>query len=735
MVTTNGVGVRKTPSSSVREVEYCPRRAELDEIFAQMAIDSIDESIIVTSAELDPPGPRIEYVNAGFTAMTGYVASEVIGRTPRLLQGPATNRASLDKVRAALMLGRPFAGETVNYRKNGTSYVVEWLIKPAYGPDGGIRQWVSTQRDVTRRRELESQLVENEIRLRESEARLARAVAAAKMSTWEWDVATSTFSFSAGWEELHGRSAGSMPTLASTLETLHPDDRAMGMQARERVMQGGLDEFAVEFRVVFPDGSTHWLLSTGKAERDNSHTLVRLTGITQDITERHEAEQRITYLARFDGLTGLANRDTLQERLASSLEQSKRRSGCAVLALDLDGFKDVNDTLGHAAGDELLRSVAGRLRATVRGVDMVARPGGDEFVIIQPDVRASSETEALAGRITKELSRPHEIDGGPVSISVSIGIALAPSDGTAVEQVLRSADLALYEAKQKSGSCYCFFEAGLQERAEKRRQLDADLRQALARSEFELHFQPLVHLPDRQIVGFEALLRWRHPVQGLLSPQSFMAVAEETGLIEPIGNWVLRRACAEAKSWPEQLRLAVNLSARQFASGRLPEIVAGALSDAGLKPARLELEITETLMLRDTDDTINTLHLLRAQGVRIAMDDFGTGYSSLSYCTKFPFDRIKIDRAFVAGSSDKRGAAIICAIVNLCGGLDIAVTAEGIETAEHLQRVVDLGCHEGQGFLFAHPCSAQDIPSLLKEWRSAPARTMTASLVGAPSAI
>jgi diguanylate cyclase (GGDEF)-like protein/PAS domain S-box-containing protein len=561
-------------------------------------------------------------------------------------------------------------------------------------------------------------LQQGEARLRESEARLARAISAAGMSTWEWDTANGTLHFSEGFEALHGQEAGTLPSWNAVQNAVHPQDRLPLAAALDRALQGEKNGgLKTEFRVALSDGTIRWLRMTGQAEHDASGVPTRIAGVTQDITTSHNAEGHVTYMAQHDSLTGLMNGRTLRLRLEDALLRSRRGEGCAVLALDLDRFKEVNDTLGHAAGDAVLRSVASRLLEVTRETDIVARPGGDEFAIVQSNLHQQLDAEALAMRIITKLGQPHEIDGRSVTTGVSIGIAVAPGDGTEVDQVLRCADLALYSAKVDDSFRFRFFEPGMQARAQNRRQMVTDLQQACARGEFELHYQPLIALADNKIIGFEALVRWRHPVRGLLLPDGFISLAEETGLIDPIGEWILCRACADAAAWPSAMKIAVNLSVVQFSKGDLLGTVTAALKKADIDPRRLDLEITEGLLLRETETTLGILRRLHEQGVSVSMDDFGVGYSSLSYISKFPFDKVKIDRSFVsAAGSGTSGAAIIRAVAELCKSLNIATAAEGIETREQLQQVVDLGCTEGQGYFFARPRLLADIPKLISGW-------------------
>jgi diguanylate cyclase (GGDEF)-like protein/PAS domain S-box-containing protein len=432
-----------------------------------------------------------------------------------------------------------------------------------------------------------------------------------------------------------------------------------------------------------------------------------------DITERKRAEARVAHMAHHDALTGLPNRLLLRLRMEETLAAMPRTGkGVATLCIDLDNFKAVNDTLGHPCGDLLLQRVAERIRGVMRKEDTAARLGGDEFAILQPNVADPAEVAALARRLLAEIGEPFDIMGHQVLIGASIGIALAPGDGDDADQALKNADMALYRAKADGKGAFRFFEAEMDARVQARRRLEMDLRQAMLAGALEIHYQPLVQLDSGRVSGLEALLRWQHPERGFIPPSDFIPVAEETGLIASLGAHVLRQACADAAKWPTPVKLAVNLSPLQFRTGNLFAAVKEALEQSGLSPKRLELEITETLLLEKSDHVIATLHALRALGVSISMDDFGTGYSSLSYLRSFPFDKIKIDRSFVHGlGSNQEGQAIVRAILSLGSSLGMTITAEGVETDADLACLKAAGCHEGQGYLFS---KAQPQPEILK---------------------
>ena len=422
----------------------------------------------------------------------------------------------------------------------------------------------------------------------------------------------------------------------------------------------------------------------------------------EDITELQRIQARLAHMALHDTLTDLPNRALFRERMLEMDPHIKRGERFAVMCLDLDRFKGVNDTLGHPVGDKLLIAAADRLRSCVREVDTIARLGGDEFAILQASDDHPEHTAALAQRICDTMAVPFEIDGHQVVIGASIGIAFAPGDGESPDDLLRNADMALYRAKNDGRGIYCFFEPEMDARMQARRHLELDLRKALDAEEFELHYQPLVDMQSGEIAGFEALLRWPHPERGPVSPGEFIPIAEDIGLIIPLGEWVIRKACADAASWPRNIRIAVNLSPAQFRSENLVNTVFSALARSQLAPQRLELEITENALLENSESTLKTLHALRDMGVRIAMDDFGTGYSSLSYLRSFPFDKIKIDGSFVRDLSGKPdAAAIVNAVASLSRSLGMVTTAEGVETEAQRELVKAAGYTEMQGFLFS----------------------------------
>ncbi|WP_158279441.1 putative bifunctional diguanylate cyclase/phosphodiesterase [Falsochrobactrum shanghaiense] len=437
--------------------------------------------------------------------------------------------------------------------------------------------------------------------------------------------------------------------------------------------------------------------------------------VVVDVTEQRQTEARISFMAHHDALTALPNRVLFLDELRRTLRHFERHNQpAAILCIDLDYFKDVNDTLGHPIGDKLLQQVSERLRGALRDNDLVARLGGDEFAVIQRDLAEPGDAGALSDRLISVLSQPYDINGHMMVIGASIGIALVPTDGDSADTLLKNADMALYRAKDEGRGTFRYFQPEMDARVKARRALEVELRRALVAGEFALHYQPFVSIETGRINGFEALLRWHHPERGMVPPIEFIPLAEDIGLIVPIGEWVLQQACRDAARWPDDTRVAVNISAVQFKGQKLANVVNTALAMSGISPGRLELEITESVLLHDSEANVAMLHQLRALGVRISMDDFGTGYSSLSYLRSFPFDKIKIDQSFVREIVNSSGdAAIVSAVVGMGTSLGISTTAEGVETIEQLERLRAEGCTEVQGYFLGRPMPVSDAQQLL----------------------
>jgi diguanylate cyclase (GGDEF)-like protein/PAS domain S-box-containing protein len=571
-------------------------------------------------------------------------------------------------------------------------------------PDGG---WVATHEDITERRRAERKLEQTQTFLNAVIEFMPAILSVKQVTTRTYALVNRAASV------LFGYSSEQM--VGKNVHQLFSKSQAefFATQDGEAIRTRGLP-VVHEHTVEAPHNGTRVLNTTKLTIPDAAGEPEYLISFSEDITERRKAESNIAHMAHHDALTGLANRVLLRERLESALLSIQRGGSLAVLYLDLDHFKSVNDTLGHSIGDELLKVVGGRLINCVRAADTVARLGGDEFVILLTGLEKPQEAEILASRVREAISAPIELDGQQIVADVSIGISIAPHDATDAEQLLKNADMALYGAKSSGRGTYRFFEPEMDARVKARRAMEIDLRQALADGEFEMYYQPVVDIARDEVVGCEALLRWHHPVRGLISPNEFIPVAEEAGLIALIGEWVLKTACAEAVGWPDHIRLAVNVSPTQFKSQGLALAVVNALAATRLPARRLELEITEAVLLQNNDATLATLRHVHDLGVAIAMDDFGTGYSSLAYLRRFPFHKIKIDRSFVKDLSHNHDSmAIVRAIASLANEMNIVTTAEGVETREQLDKVRELGCTEMQGYLYCRPVPAQELPKFL----------------------
>jgi diguanylate cyclase (GGDEF)-like protein/PAS domain S-box-containing protein len=492
----------------------------------------------------------------------------------------------------------------------------------------------------------------------------------------------------------------------------------------ELLRTGGM--YAPDYPIETPGRGQRFITVRKHIVRDSSNEPRFIIGVIEDVTDRKLSEARIAHLAHYDALTNLPNRVHFREQLDQALKRTRRGEKLAVLFLDLDKFKGVNDTLGHQGGDELLKTVASRLKSCVRETDIVARLGGDEFAIVQTGIEDATSVTDLAERLHQTLRQSCELEGNRFSMDASIGIAMAPADGTEADQLLKNADLAMYGAKSDGRGTYRFFEAEMDAHMKVRRALEFDLRQAVMCGELEMFYQPLVNIREKSIVACEALMRWRHPKRGFVSPAEFIPVAEDAGIVNQLGEFALRTACAEAVTWRDDILVTVNVSPVQFKNDSLVPLVINALAESGLPARRLELEITESVLLHDDEATLRMLHQLRELGVRIAMDDFGTGYSSLNYLRRFPFDKVKIDKSFIENmAQDASSLAIVQAVISIAKSRDIATTAEGVEKQEQLELLRALGCTEMQGYLFSAAKPAAELaPMLLPRQAEQPKRSV-----------
>lgn len=565
----------------------------------------------------------------------------------------------------------------------------------------------------------------SEERLRESRAELAEAQTIAKVGNWGIDLRTGRLTWSDESARLFGIDPPTFePTIERFIELLHPDDREPTLRAFEAAI-GRRTEFSAEYRVPKPDGSMMYVHARGRATYDVSGHPVKAMGTVQDITERKWAEEEVRQSARRDPLTGLPNRAAFLEQMDLAMSRSRRVGRpFAVLFVDLDRFKDINDTLGHAAGDELLRSVAARLRSGVRRTDTVARFGGDEFGIILADLESPADAGRLAQALIAAIARPFTILGNEVQTGASIGVALYESTARPdIDALLAHADFALYRAKSDGRGEYRFFTDAMDTEVKTRVSLTAELRHAIGSDELFLLYQPQIELETGRVTAVEALVRWRHPERGILEPERFVRLAEETGLMRQLTRWVLRRACQQGRAWLDmagcQVRLAVNLSAAQFKTpSELAEDVAAALRETGFPPGRLELELTEAVLMRAALEQNDVLEPLRAQGVRLAIDDFGQGYSSLDYLRRYSVDRMKIAHSFVKQIADHEdSAAIVRIIVALARQLGLRVTAEGVEDEQQVLLLRRWGCQDVQGYVYARPMPAEALLERLRDGR------------------
>ncbi len=545
----------------------------------------------------------------------------------------------------------------------------------------------------------------------------------AHSSDWLWETdehlriirASERFAQAAGRTQIELRGMNLATLLNFDDENLHPAISVI-MSSTER----RLNFTEIEVPILLT-GEAHWWSLTGMAEISSTGKFMGYHGVGSDVTFEKKADERISFLAHNDALTGLLNRAHFTEMLNQTVSRLERYgTPFALMFLDLDHFKTVNDTRGHPVGDRLLIEVSKRLKSLVPVNTVLSRLGGDEFAIIMNKAAKASDVEPLAQSIITHLSEPFHIDSETITIGASIGIAIAPRHGTRSDQLLRNVDLALYRAKDSGRSAFRFFELSMDSQARERRALEFDLKSALQNDEFVLHYQPLIGVESNQATGFEALLRWNHPIRGVISPAEFIPIAENSGLIKAIGDWALEEACMTAASWPDHLTIAVNLSAPQFDNARIVETVTRALAESGLAPHRLELEITESLLIDRPDDVIAILEQLRSIGVCIAMDDFGTGYSSLSYLLKFPYDKIKIDRSFISAiETDKAACDVLRTIGALAKTLNMRITAEGVETREQVEFLRGMACDQLQGFYFARPLRDHELAPFLLNGLSA----------------
>ena len=679
-------------------------------LMARLLIQSVTDYAIYL---LTPQGIVANW-NPGAERAKGYIASEIVGHHFELFYADHERAAAIPmfNLGVARATGR-FEDEGWRIRKDGTAFRAHVVIDAIHDDDGLLIGFAKITKDITERHRYDMELLEAKELAEKHHAEMASAsrfldsvVANIPASVIVQDMQTRTILLANQRAEyLFGDGRQIVGNTARQCFAQEVADY-LGHETAKAIDNQGIQMSETTLSTAHGSRTLRSRSLVGHNTHDKSDYVLL---ITEDVTEEIEAHARIRHMAHHDALTGLPNRNQFRERLDEALASSRATGSLtATLCLDLDNFKNINDALGHAFGDKLLCALGARLRRELRDQDTLARLGGDEFAIVLPQLAHASAAQRTAQRIINAMALPFLVDGHSLSVGASVGISMAPQDHDAAEQLLRYADMALYEAKRNGRNRYECFRPELDETARKRRMMEADLRTALHLGQLELHYQPVMEIQSNEISGYEALMRWPHPTKGMIMPADFIHVAEDTGLIHQIGIRALNLACQEAAGWDGQQSVAVNLSPIQFKSGALVEIVSLALADSGLAPSRLELEITESVLLDNTEANLCTLRALKALGVSISLDDFGTGYSSLGYLRSFPFDRIKIDKSFVADMAESRESlSIIRAITEMSRSLLIKTTAEGVETLDQLERLKAEGCSHLQGYLFGRPVPAR----------------------------
>ncbi|MBI1723955.1 MAG: EAL domain-containing protein, partial [Gemmatimonadetes bacterium] len=673
-------------------------------------VEEMNEGLIVTDLR-----EVIEFVNDRICALLGYPREEMVGRTTFEFMARAEDREIVVSKAQLREQGISDRYELAFRRRSGETVWTLVSGTPLVDAGGAVAGTIGIVTDITERKRTEDAL-------RQSEERYALAAAGANDGLWDWDLTKNEVYYSSRWKAMLGyddAAIGNSPE--EWFGRVHHDDLEWLKVTLDGHLAGATAHFEAAHRIRHRDGTLRWMLTRGLAVRDATGRAYRVAGSQTDITERKVTEQQLMHDAFHDALTGLPNRALFMDELVHSVHRAKRRKdyAFAVLYLDVDRFKLVNDSLGHGAGDQMLVALARRLQEAVRPGDRVARLGGDEFAVLLDDVTDGSDATRVAGRIQEALEAPLDLAGREVFSTASIGIALSLTGYDRAEDALRDADLASYRAKAQGRDRCEVFDLGMHARAVARLELETDLRRALERREFGLDYQPIVALESGDIVGFEALLRWRHPHRGLLGPGEFVPVAEDTGLIVPIGRWVLREACRQLCEWrrafPDRstLGISVNVSFKQLLRVDLPQHVEQVLAEAELQARRLHLEVTENVIMEHAEAVASVLARLKDLNVRLHMDDFGTGYSSLSNLRRFPVDALKIDRLFVSRMEEAENLEIVRTIIALAHHLGLRVIAEGVETGTQAAQLRALECEYGQGFLYSRPVSAEAAAALL----------------------
>ncbi len=659
---------------------------------------------------------QVEYCNRAFTAMSGFELADIVGVTPHPWNPTETTESIYGSLLSSQNLGDPWRGDLQNHRKDGSVYWERQMVSTLRGADGKHTHLIAVKEDISERK-LKSENYEQTRRLQE------QALVSSSngiMITRSDDDDHSIVYVNPAFERITGYRADEVIGLEGRF--LVRDDLAQPdlENIRSALREGREGEATL--RNYRKDGSLFWNELRIAPVRDlTGAATTHFVSVINDISERVRYQQALEYQANHDSLTGLANRNLLSDRIEQAIAWAKRQKGIiGVMLLDLDHFKLVNDASGHRAGDALLKEVAHRLKSCVRETDTVARLGGDEFVIILTDLPQPDDVDQIAEKILSTLSRPIEVAGRDIFITASIGVSLYPRDGDHGEILLRYADMAMYRVKEHGRNSVRQFMPEMGSNAISRLDMEAALRRALERGEFLLHYQPKIELPSQRIVGAEALIRWQHPQIGLVHPIEFIHLAEETGLILPMGEWVLKEVCQQQVRWREQglppMKIAINMSARQFRQEDLADRIAATFASTGADPTQFILELTESMVMQDVDSTLVALRSLKKLGVSLSLDDFGTGYSSLSYLRRFPIDELKIDRSFINDiHTNQDDAAIAGAIVAMARSLGLSVVAEGVEKKEQAELLASLGCNQVQGYYYARPMAESAFTTHLHE--------------------
>ncbi|MEZ6210106.1 MAG: EAL domain-containing protein [Phycisphaerales bacterium] len=700
----------------VAERELMAANAQMGALNRELELrdHALNEHSIVVST--DSRG-TITYVNDKFCEISGYGREELIGQNHRIINSGLHSKAFFRDLYATIGRGRVWRGQIRNQKKSGEHYWVDTTIVPFFGCEGTIERYVAIRTDITERMRAEEAL-------RVSEERLTLAVEGSQDGVWDWNLARDVVYYAPKWCELVGadpETIGSGPEAwySRVSVSVLPRFRAL----IEEVRSGRRSTLDTKLEMTRSDGATRVMLCRAAVRFDDTGRATRMCGSISDITELHEAQEQLVRMARHDPLTGLANREVLSERLEQEIRRARRDSHrFALLFFDFDRFKVINDSLGHGVGDALLISIGERLREQTRDTDTVARFGGDEFVVLLTDIESDEGALATCDRLLAELSRPHLIDGNEVVSTASIGVVCSDPSYRAASEIIRDADAAMYAAKLNGKAQYRMFDAQLHSDAVERLQMEQEMRRADPEHEFRILYQPIVSLNTGVIEGFEALLRWEHPKLGVISPDKFIGIAEETGQIVPIGRWVMMTSCRQLREWQDRLgpgrrlKMNVNLSRRQLIDADLIDVIGEVLEETGIDPSSLRLEITETAVMSDMSRVIPVMDRIRGLGVKLAIDDFGTGHSSLSCLHQFPINVLKIDRSFIWNIEERWDfTAVMHAIVTLAHHLRLEVVAEGVETEGQVAQLQGMECTLGQGYLFSRPVDAREAWRLLGE--------------------